>query len=221
MQRRVVLGALGAGALSAGGAALFGVGSMAPTPVRAQDADATAGSALIPDMAVGAEDAPVEMIEYGSFTCPHCATFHEDVYPQLVANYIDPGLLRFVYREVYFDRPGLWASMVARCAGPERFFGVTDILFENQRTWTQGDPATVAESLRAIGRSVGLSEAELETCLTDGAFAQSLVERYEAFMEEHPIQGTPAFVIAGELHGNMSYSAMSALIDDALAAAQG
>ena len=175
----------------------------------------------IPDMTVGSEDAPVEFIEYASFTCPHCATFHQTIYPQLKADYIDQGLVRFVYREVYFDRFGLWATMVARCAGPMRYFGVTDMLYETQRDWTQGDPATVAENLRRIGRTVGLGEDELEACLTDGEFAQALVTRYESHMEEHEIPGTPAFVINGELHGNMSYAEMQVLLDGLIEDQQG
>ena len=45
---------------------------------------------------------------------------------KLKANYIDKGLVKFIYREVYFDKYGMWASMIARCAGPEKFFGMTD-----------------------------------------------------------------------------------------------
>ena len=215
MERRVLLGALGAGGLAAGGYALIGRGPVV-APAMAQD-----GHGEIADMVIGAEDAPVEFIEYASFTCPHCARFHEEIFPQLKADYIDQGTVRFVYREVYFDRFGLWATMVARCAGPVRYFGVTDVLYETQRDWTQGDPATVAENLRRIGRTVGLGEEELESCLTDGEFAQALVARYEGHMEEHEISGTPAFVINGELHGNMAYAQMQELLDGLIAEAQG
>lgn len=214
MERRVMLGALGASGLAAGSYALSGRNLI--SPAAAQDTDIE-----IPDMVVGSEDAPVEFIEYASYTCPHCARFHADVYPQLKADYIDQGTVRFVYREVYFDRFGLWAAMVARCAGPVRYFGVTDMLYETQREWTQGDPATVAENLRRIGRTVGLGEDELEACLTDGEFAQALVERYEAQVEVHQIPGTPAFVINGELHGNMNYAEMQTLLDGLIAEAEG
>ena len=63
----------------------------------------------IAEMVQGDENAPIEMIEYASFTCPHCATFHADVYPKLKINYIDKGLVKFIYREVYFDKYGMWA----------------------------------------------------------------------------------------------------------------
>ncbi|WP_386629588.1 thioredoxin domain-containing protein [Sulfitobacter geojensis] len=58
--------------------------------------------------------------EYASFTCPHCAAFHSGPFKQLKADFIDTGKIKFIYREVYFDRPGLWASMIARCQAVRR-----------------------------------------------------------------------------------------------------
>ena len=85
---------------------------------EAQEADLD--TSTIVEMVQGAEDAPVEIIEYASYTCPHCANFHQGAYKQLKKDFIDTGKVKFIYREVYFDRYGLWASMVARCGGPAR-----------------------------------------------------------------------------------------------------
>ena len=56
----------------------------------------------VADYGIGATDAPVKIVEYLSFTCPHCAHFHADVYPKLKADYIDTGKVRLEYHEVYF-----------------------------------------------------------------------------------------------------------------------
>ena len=225
MKRRIILTGLGATGLAIGGAALFGLwqGQQSPLLPPVGAAGAQTADAAVPEiveMAVGAEDAPVTVIEYASFTCPHCASFHEDVYPQIKANYIDTGQVRFIHREVYFDRFGLWATMVARCAGPDRYFAVVDRIYGTQREWVQGEPATVAENLRRIGRSVGLGEAELEACLTDGDMAQALIDRYEGHQAEHNVTGTPSFIIDGEMYSNMSYASFAEILDERLAAAQ-
>ena len=174
----------------------------------------------IQDMAQGAEEAPVTVIEYGSFTCPHCAAWHEESYQQLKDDYIDTGKVRFVFREVYFDRPGLWASMIARCGGEMRFFGIHDMIFEQQREWV-GDqqPATVAENLRALGRVAGLDDATMETCLTNGAQAEALVTWFQQNAEADEIDSTPTFIINGEKHSNMAWEEMQAIIDTELAEA--
>ena len=81
-------------------------------PYAASAEEASEEIKPIAEMVQGDLNAPIEIIEYASFTCPHCATFHADVYPKLKINYIDKGLVRFVYREVYFDKYGMWASMI-------------------------------------------------------------------------------------------------------------
>ena len=123
MDRRIFLGA-GAAAV-VGGASWLALrpqdGTGSNLLVGMASAQEATEMVAIPDMVIGAADAPVEVIEYASYTCPHCASFHANQFPQLKENYIDTGKIRFVYREVYFDRFGLWASMVARCGGQERF----------------------------------------------------------------------------------------------------
>lgn len=168
------------------------------------------------EMALGAEDAPVTIIEYASFTCPHCRTFHEGNFKELKADYIDTGKINFVYREVYFDQPGLWAGMLARCGGEERYFGIVDLIYQNQSEWVAGDPATIANNLRRLGRTAGLSEDQIDACLQDGEMAQAMVAAYQQNATADGIRSTPSFVINGELHSNMPYDEFSAIIDEAL-----
>lgn len=186
------------------------VAPMAANAQQAEDID----TSTITEMVMGAEDAPVEIIEYASFTCPHCQSFHQNVLPQLKADYIDTGKVRFVHREVFFDRPGLWAGMVARCGGPERYFGIIDIVYEEQRQWTQGQPTDIVEALRRIGRTAGLTNDQLDACLSDGTKAQTLVAWYQQNAEEHGVNSTPTFVIDGRTYRNMPYADFAEIIDD-------
>jgi protein-disulfide isomerase len=214
--------------------ALAGAGLGLPAALAAQEAAApepAAESPAAPDpaapepgaiaeMTLGDPAAPVAMIEYASFTCPHCARFHTDVFPLLRQEFIDTGLVHYIYREVYFDRPGLWASMVARCGGEMRFFGITGLLYEGQAEWAgAGEPAAIAEELRRIGRVAGLDDPTLDACLTDEAKAEALVAWFQANAEADGIDSTPSFVIDGERHGNMPWEEMRALLRAELAEA--
>ena len=197
-----------------------GTSSTPPNPLvgaaNAQQA-ADIDISTITEMVQGDENAPVTVIEYASYTCPHCASFHAGPYKQLKADYIDTGKIRFVYREVYFDRFGLWASMIARCAGPDRFFGVSDLLYSGQQTWARaGDPNQIVEELRKIGRLAGVSDDELNACLQDADKAQTLVAWYQANAEADDITSTPTFIIDGTKYSNLSYDDMSARIETAL-----
>lgn len=169
------------------------------------------------EMVLGAEDAPVTMIEYASFTCPHCATFHQSVMPQIQENFVETGRVKVIYREVYFDRPGLWASMIARCAGPDRYFGVVDLLYQSQASWSRAtDAPAVMEQLSAIGRQAGLTDAAMEECMQDRDFAQALVTWFQDNAIEHAIDSTPSFIIDGEKVGNLPYPEMERRLNAAL-----
>jgi protein-disulfide isomerase len=184
------------------------------TDEAAPSDQAAAQAATIPDMAEGAADAPVTIIEYGSFTCPHCAAFHGDQYQQLKADYIDTGKVRFIFREVYFDRFGLWASMIARCGGEMRFFPIADMLYDQQREWIgDQEPQTIADNLRRLGLSAGLSGEQLDACLKDEGQAEALVAWYQANAQADGIEATPTFIINGETHSNMAYDDLKAIVE--------
>ncbi|MGJ8545771.1 MAG: DsbA family protein [Sulfitobacter sp.] len=181
-------------------------------------AEAVDTSAVV-EMVTGNADAPVEVIEYASFTCPHCANFHEGAFKQLKSDFIDTGKIRFVYREVYFDRIGLWASMIARCGGEEKFFGMADLIYKGQSQWSRaGEPAAIVAELRKIGLLAGYENDALEACLQDEDTAKTLVAWYQGNAEEHDINSTPSFVINGETYSNMAYDEMKALIEKEIAA---
>lgn len=183
---------------------------------NAQEA-ADVDTSSIVDMTLGNPDAPVTVIEYASYTCPHCARFHEGPFKQLKADYIDTGKINFVYREVYFDRYGLWASMIARCAGsPEAFFGMSDLIYQGQSEWSRaGDPGAIVNELRKIGLLAGLDAETMEACLQDGEKAQTLVAWYQQNATADGIESTPSFVINGQKYSNLSFAEMSEVIDAA------
>ncbi|OAN77177.1 thiol-disulfide oxidoreductase [Sulfitobacter sp. EhC04] len=210
-----------------GGVAVAGLGGWALTrnsstpgstaivgAANAQSSDADVDTSTITEMVMGDADAPVTIIEYASFTCPHCAAFHQGPFKQLKADYIDTGKVRFIYREVYFDRPGLWASMVARCGGEAKFFGIADLIYKGQSDWVRGgEPAAIVEGLRKIGRLAGMDNDTLNACLQDADTAQTLVAWEAENREGDDVTSTPSFIINGTKQSNMSYADFKTLID--------
>lgn len=171
----------------------------------------------VAEMSYGDENAPITMIEYASFTCPHCAAFHTDVYPLIKENYIDTGKVRMVIRAVYFDRLGLWADLMARCGGNDRYFGIANMIYENQSTWTQGESAIdIVNNLYAMGRQAGMNDAEMEACMQDNENAQALVAASTRDIDADGIEGTPTFVINGTVIKNMPYTGFVEAFDKIL-----
>lgn len=220
MNRRTALIALGAGILTLGGWWAIQQQSSTQLPpigaANAQDA-ADVDTSGIMEMTLGDADAPVTLVEYASFTCPHCATFHEGPFKKLKADYIETGKVHFIYRDVYFDRFGLWAALVARC-DPDRFFGVSNLLYSQQRDWIgDGNPSEIVKNLRKIGSVAGLDGERLDACLADNDKARTLVAWYQQNAEADGIESTPSLVIDGQKYSNMSYGDLSAILDEKLA----
>lgn len=218
MKRRTFLAGSSLAAISAGAYVLTpNASTVFGFAAQAQEADID--TSTIPDMVLGADDAPITIVEYASYTCPHCRNFHEQVFGELKTNYIDTGKVKFIYREVYFDRFGLWASMIARCGGQEKFFGITDLLYKGQQDWTSsGDPATIAANLRTIGLTAGLSTEDVDACMSNATQAQTLVAWFEENTAKDDINSTPTFIVDGKKESNMNYADFAKLLDEKLGA---
>jgi len=227
---------LAAVAVLAGGALYFWQSSRAADFVdfvgAAEAQEAEVDTSMVQDMAIGNPEAAVTVVEYASATCPHCKNFHVNAYPEFKANYIDTGKVNFIFREVYFDRFGLWAGMVARCGMPaadtedtaaleaahKRYFAIMNMIFQQQSDWLDGDsPAAIAGNLAKIGRTAGLGADEVDACLQDAEMAQAMVAVYQENAAADGVQSTPSFIIDGELFaGDKSYDDFAALVDAAL-----
>ncbi len=207
-------------------AALALIAAATGSAALAQDSDATPETgpetgpetAAVQEFSLGDPNAPIKIVEYASFTCPHCANFHSDVWPELKANFVDTGKVYFTFRPVYFDGPGLWADMLARCTGDtDKFFGIAGILFERQAEWSRaGSQAAVAAGIVAIGNQAGLDEETVLNCLQNNDNAQALVADFQANAEQDGIEGTPSFMIDGVLTDNMSYASFAQLLNEKL-----
>lgn len=164
------------------------------------------------EMALGDPEAPVKILEFASMTCPHCATFHRDTFPALKRDYIDTGKVYFVFRDFPLDRYALQASMLARCAGKERYFGFIDVLFEQQSSWSRASDPT--QALARIGKLGGIGSKAFEACMADQELQDQILRSRLDGSREYEITSTPSFVINGNVHaGALPIDAFSKLIE--------
>ncbi|NPD14119.1 DsbA family protein [Xinfangfangia sp. D13-10-4-6] len=202
--------------------------TLAAAPAFAQDAtaeapaadapaapEADAAAALAPrDFTLGDEAAKVKIVEYASFTCPHCANFHDTVFNRLKAEYIDTGKVHFTLREVYFDRYGFWAGLIARCDDNKRYLGISDMVFSKQREWLNSDdPTVIMNNLRTIGLTAGLTNEQLDACTANEAFGEEMLKQFNANMAADSITGTPTVILDGTKVDNWAWDNLKSLID--------
>ena len=125
------------------------------------------------DIVLGSDKAPVTIIEYASMTCPHCAHFSENTFPELQKRYIDTGKVRFIFREFPLDALAAAGFMLARCAGNDKFMPVVETLFAKQRDWMVEKPI---EPLREIAKQFGFTQKTFDECLANQKVLDSIQE---------------------------------------------
>jgi protein-disulfide isomerase len=149
------------------------------------------------DISLGKADAPNTIVEYASMTCPHCAQFHTDVLPELQKKYIDTGQARLILREFPLDGLAVAAFMLARCAGPDRYYPMVSALFETQKTWAVPG-ADGKEKLLMIAKQAGFSKEKFDQCLADKQLFEKIVEVRTRANEQFGVDSTPQFFVNGK-----------------------
>ena len=170
------------------------------------------------EMSKGNDNAPVVFVEYASLTCPACAAFHSDVYPQLNKEYIETCKVKFIHREIYFDRAGLWAALTARCTNVvNRYFGMLDLLYSEQPMWSKSDSSDeIVNALLKISAKSGIEKEKAISCLEDQEMALELVNQYQVYVDQDSIESTPTFIINGKKYTNRPYEELKEIIEKEL-----
>ncbi len=171
---------------------------LSASPAIGQTPDALAPPPTFeePQYSLGPPSAPVTVIEYFSDTCPHCAAFDTLVFPYVRSAYIAPGRVRYIFREALTPPPTISAAgfILARCAGKDKYLDVVEAIFRDQPSVVKRE--TSRDALLTIGRQAGLTDAQVQDCLSDGDALQAFKGRVDAAVAAG-VEGTPTFVFNG------------------------
>lgn len=187
---------------------------VAAAPAAAQVAPVPAVTAG--ERVLGRADAPVTVIEYASFTCPHCAHWALEVLPGFKAAYVDTGQVRLVYRDLPTSpvEPSLLAAKLSRCVAPEQAFPVIEILFAQQEParlmrWPSG---WFVNAIEQGGRPA----PEVLACIEDPATEAALNADVEG-ARAAGVRSTPTFFVNGVAVADPTLEGLAAAIDPLLA----
>lgn len=178
---------------------------------------AAGGPAMDDEMTLGNPKAKVTVVEYASASCPHCARWDVDVWPEFRKKYVDTNKIHYVFREFLTEPVPVAAAgfLIARCAGKDKYFSVLDGVFRSQQEIYAGGDARAV--LLRVAQSAGLDEKQFDACTTDEKAITALNDRVAKNAKKDEVTGTPTFVVNGtKLDGEQTLKAL----DDAIAAAQ-
>ncbi len=177
----------------------------------AADADYGEVAVEADDFIIGEATAPVTIIEYASLTCPHCARFHGQVLPALKKELIESGKVRLVYRDFPLDQLAMAGSVLARCAGRDRYFAFIDVLFRDQSRWARSqDPV---QALSQIARLGGMGKEKFQSCLRDQKLQESILKQRLDGSQKYQVSSTPTLIINGKkFSGGLTLDQIKAVV---------
>ncbi|MEW5839560.1 thioredoxin domain-containing protein [Nitrososphaera sp.] len=231
MNSKAILAIVAAGVLVAGTvAALAFAGPPAASSNTSKESPEEMVSRLttptIPSAyALGSPDAKVTIVEFGDYLCTFCHRFHQDTKDQLVANYVDTGKVRFVFKDFPInDHLAGGSTLGARasyCAADQnKFWEFHDGMYNN---WG-GEKAgwITKENMLVYARNAGVADIDqFKSCLDSNKYADVVRENYR-LAQSIGLDATPSFIIipadGGQptlIRGAYPYSAFQQVIDDA------
>ena len=154
---------------------------------------------------LGRDDAPIQVIEFFSMTCSHCASFHTNTFPEVKTRLIDEGVVRFEMRAFPLDGLALRAHAMARTVSVEKYFPLVNMLLEKQSSWAgAADPI---DALLKLGRLVGISSSEFDATMRNRPLLESIVQMRQDGAQDFDVKATPSFVINNEttISGSLSF----------------
>jgi protein-disulfide isomerase len=205
VSRRAVLGALAAAAGSGALAGCLGGSDTpsGPTPVES-----------LPAPVQGDPDADVTVMAFEDYACPHCRTYTLEVLPEIEAEYVEPGTIRYEHHDfpIPVDDRWSWAAAGAGRAvqddvGDDAFFQYSRLLFENQSSYS-------IDLVRRLAEQVGADPDSVERAADQGVYRPVLqADRKKG--KNLGLDGTPEVFVNGEKTVDPSFDTVAAAIDAA------
>ncbi len=165
----------------------------------------------IDEIFIGNNNAKVKVKFYGSYTCPHCANFHNTIYPQLFSNFIKKNLIKFSFIDFPLDGAAFNASKIARCSTKETSILLLEEFYKKQKEWTEGkDIEDINKNLFLIGKKFGLTDEQMQICLKDKEIENKILNDRMNGQNKYGIDATPTIIINEKKYdGDLKYDGLS------------
>tara|TARA_B100001059_G_scaffold18784_1_gene15356 strand:- start:721 stop:1311 length:591 start_codon:yes stop_codon:yes gene_type:complete len=167
-------------------------------------------------LSIGSPDAKVTVKVFSSLTCPHCASFHTEIFNNLKKEYIDKGLVRFEHHAFPLDLAALNAEIVVRCqTNNDKKFELLEEIYKKQKFWAVGsDINKINDLIKKVGVSFDLSEDKMNSCLKDDITQEEILNQRIEAQKKYKIESTPTIIINEKKYTNkVDYKSFKKIIE--------
>jgi protein-disulfide isomerase len=147
-------------------------------------------------------DKTVDVIEFSSFSCSHCAAFHNETLNEIKESDVYKNINYYIV-DYPLNQAAFYASIIANCNSDIKPSYI-DSVYENYNVWTKSETGEeIIELLNNYGLQLGLEDEQLQSCLNNESLQNNILSLQVAAQSNFGVQSTPTFLIDGEkLEGN-------------------
>ena len=167
----------------------------------------------------GSDNAKVTVKVFSSLTCPHCASFHTEIFNKLKSDFVDKGLVKFEHHAFPLDLAALNAELIVRCAVDEnKKFELLDKMYEKQKVWAVGsDINKINYLIKKIGLDLSLTEEQMDKCLKNDVSQDNILNQRIDAQKKYKIDSTPTvFINEKKYTGKVNYKEFKKAIEKKL-----
>ena len=156
---------------------------------------------------IGSYDATVKIKIFSSLTCPHCASFHSEVVPEIMKKFVETGKAQLIFIDFPLDLAAFNASKLLHCIDQKKQIIFLDTIYETQESWTSGsDIEDINENLKKIVKDLGINSSQFDKCLIDEAISDKILNGRIKANKKYSINSTPTIIInEKKLEGSASF----------------
>ena len=170
-------------------------------------------------LSIGRSDAKVTVKVFSSLTCPHCATFHKEIFKNLKKDFINKGLVKFEHHSFPLDLAALNAEIIVKChVDNNKKFELLDKIYEKQKIWAVGtDINKINDLIKKIGLETNLTDEKMSECLIDEKTQDDILNARIEAQKKYKIDSTPTvFINEKKYNGKVEYEKFKRAIEKSL-----
>lgn len=139
---------------------------------------------------------PKTIYVFSSLSCSHCAVFHQQVWPELLKNFIEPNKAKLIYVDMPYDPRAMTGALYARCIAPQNYEAFMEKMFTHQQEvlYAEKPRKMIAEFAGATGEN----EQTIEACVSNEALRKQIMQQRNNLSELYVVQATPTIVVLNQ-----------------------
>lgn len=167
------------------------------------------------DYFFGSSNAPITIVEYSSYNCPHCLSLHNNTMASIKVNYIDKNKVKYIKR-IFIQKNSMLGVLLPYCAKPENRYNLVEDLYKNIDLWL--DSRKQKEELKKIALKNGFTEEQFNSCIKNAKLANKIIKKQQEYARKFKIFSTPTlFINDKRITGSTSYNNIKKIIEEELA----